>query len=460
MNDEGSKDLKVMLGDPKKAILAMTGPLIISFLVVQINSFADSAWCSFLGLEPSSAVSTISPIYWIVTGIGTGLGVGASTAIARRLGAGDKAGAEGLVSQTMVVGTILSIALTPIFWFILDPSISMMGADELGNLCRAYIDPIVICTVALILNGIVSGMLRAEGAAKRSTAMLCVAAVLNIVLDPILMFTLDMGVAGAGWATAISTIVSTAIGLYWYLRGSMYLRMIFKGFRFDRGLILEMLSVGVPRSVELTIISGMAMIQLIVVIAQGGTLGPPLFSMTWKYISLAQVVSQATSSALIPIMSAALGQEDVERARVANAYTLRITMISMVANGALLFLFAEWAVIPITMSESMAVLRPEFVDVLRIYAVIIPFIGLIDIGSSVLQSIRMANQSMISSFLRNIVVIVLMCVASLFSLEAMFYSILVAEIFGAVLMIGLAVRGFRKSTGRPLLGLSRENPAP
>ncbi len=448
MSDEVTKDLKVMLGDPKRAVIAMTVPLIVSFLVVQVNSLADSAWCAMLGLDPTSAISTISPIYWIISGIGTGIGVGASTAIARRLGSGDRADAEDLVAQTTVVSLVISLVLGPIAYLLLDPSITLMGADNIHDLCRAYIDPIVICTVPMVLNGVIAGMLRAEGAAKRSTIMLGTAAVLNIVLDPILMFTLDMGAAGAGWATAISTLVSTLIGVYWYMSGSMYLRMVFRGFRFRMARIREILNVGVPRAVELTLISAMAMIQLVVIIAFYGTDSSALFSMSWKFISLAQVVSQATGSALIPIASAALGQEDTERARTANEYTLKITMVTMVALAAVLFLFAQWIIVPFTLSPSMEAIRPEFVVVLRIYAFIIPCMGLIDIGSSILQSLRMAQQSMVSSFLRNIVVIVLMFLTAFISLEAMFYGVLVAEVFGAVLMIWLARRGFERTTRR------------
>ena len=80
-----TKDLESMLGDPKKAILSMTLPLIVSYLIVQINLFVDTSWCSGLGSDASSAVSSISPLYWVVAGLGTGIGVGASTAIALSL---------------------------------------------------------------------------------------------------------------------------------------------------------------------------------------------------------------------------------------------------------------------------------------------------------------------------------------------------------------------------------------
>ena len=452
---EATRDLKVMLGDPRKAVLAMSGPLIISFLVVQINSFADTSWCSILGVDPSSAVSTISPVYWIVSGVGTSIGVGAATSIARCLGRREKDRADALVAQTMAVSAVIAIVLTPVMYLLLDPSISMMGADDIRDLCRAYIDPIVVCTVAMVLNGVIAGILRSEGAAKRSTVMLLVAAVLNIILDPIFMFVLDMGIAGAGWATSISTIASMLVGLWWFARGSVYLRMSFEGFRFDLGMIKDIMLVGIPKTVETTLISVMSMIQRIFVIICGGSVGAALYNIPWRFVSLSEVVSQATGSSLIPIVSAAMGQEDHRRAADACAFSLRITLIAMTVIAALLFVFADWAMIPFTLSESMEELRPQFAHVLRIYAVMMPFIGLIDIGSSILESLRLAQLSMISSFIRNVIIIAFLMAACTMSMDAIFYSILVSEIIGGALMMGIAMHEFRKVTGIGLFELMR-----
>ena len=101
-------DLDRMLGDPRKAILSMTLPLIVSYLVVQVNLFADTAWCSLLGSDASSAISTICPIYSILTGVGIGLGIGASTSIARCLGRDERAHANGLAAQTVFVSAIMA----------------------------------------------------------------------------------------------------------------------------------------------------------------------------------------------------------------------------------------------------------------------------------------------------------------------------------------------------------------
>ena len=118
-------------------------------------------------------------------------------------------------------------------------------------------------------------------------------------------------------------------------------------------------------------------------------------------------------------------------------------MIFMTAIAALLFIFADWVIIPFTYSSSMAALRPEFVHVLRIYALLIPFIGMIDIGSSILQSLRMAQISMISSFARNLLIVILLFFASSVSLDAIYWSLFVSEVIGGILMLWLAKAGLK-----------------
>ena len=438
-----SRDLERMLGDPKGAIRSMLLPLIVSYLVVQINLFADTSWCSGLGADASSAVSTISPMYWIVSGLGTGLGIGAATSIARYLGRGEKHNADRLASQTVVLSVIIGVISTPVLFLAIDPALGMMGAGDIAEECRQYIYPQVIAGTVVILDGTVSGVIRAEGAAKRSMVVLLVAAAVNMVLDPVLIYGLDMGLAGAGWATAIASAASAALGLWWYHRGKLYLTMSLKDMRPNWRDMKDILYVGIPRGTESMLISVMSMVQRIFVIACGGTSAAMFYNIPWRFVSISEVVSQAVGSALIPVCSAALGRRDFAKADTGYRYSLTLTMIVMIAIAAVLFVFADWVIIPFTYSETMVEYRPEFAHVLRIYALLIPFMGMIDIGSSILQSLRMAQLSMLSSFARNILIVVMLFFASSVSLDAIYWSLVVAEVLGGILMLWLAKVGLR-----------------
>lgn len=431
-------DLETMLGDSRKAIRSMAVPLIFSYLIVQINIFADTSWCSGLGSDASSAVSTISPVYWIISGLGTGIGVGASTAIARCLGRGERSKAESLAAQTVALSLIISAVFTPALFLLIDPVVIGVGAMDVLGLCKAYIYPIVLLTVFVIIEGTVSGILRSEGAAKKSMVMLCLSSAVNMIMDPLLIYGAGLGLAGAGLATGLATVFSSALGLYWCLSGKSYVRMSFRGFRFKRREMWDVLYVGIPRATESILVSLMSLIQRIFVIACGGMAGAMFYNIPWRFISLACVISMAVGAAMIPVCSAALGKKDLDKAMSAYRYSILVSVSSMSIIAVLLFVFSDLCVIPFTYSPSMEELRPEFAHVLRIYAPMVVCMAFVDMGSSMLQALRRAQVSMASSFVRNLVIVTILWYASTISMDAIYYGLLISEVFGGVLMMYLA----------------------
>ncbi len=127
MTGEMTNDVKVMLGDPKRALFIMAGPIFVSLIVVQINSIVDTYWCSTLGMNALSAVGIVSSLYFLLNGIGQGLGLGMSISIAKRIGAKEKDVAERIASQGIVFIFCISVVVTPLFLIFGEPSISMIG---------------------------------------------------------------------------------------------------------------------------------------------------------------------------------------------------------------------------------------------------------------------------------------------------------------------------------------------
>ena len=455
MNSEGmrteSKDLETMLGDPKKAIRKMAVPLIISFAVVQINSFADTSWCSGLGSDATAGMTTISPLYWIVSGLGAGIGVGASTMIARFLARNESTNANQTAAYALILSIIISILLTPVLILSINPMMKIMGASDVASYGYDYMLPMISFTVFIMMEEVISGLLRSEGAARKSMAMSMTAAVVNMVLDPILIYSLDMGVAGAGLATAISSVISCTIGIQWYLRKRMTVAISTKGTMGGRSICRSIMGVGIPRATESVVVNGMSMVERYFVIICAGSFGSALFSIPWRFVTISCIISMALAAAVVPICSAALGRNDIEKARTAFLYGTKLCCGIIVAMTLFMFVFAELCVAPFTFSDSMIVHRGEFADVLRLYCLFIPFVGLIDMGSALLQSLRMANISMWSSLLRNILIVILFAATCHTTLMIMFAGMAVAEILGGIMMVWLATYGFRKKTGQPIM---------
>ena len=266
----GSSDLETMLGDPRRAVRRMSIPLIVSFLIVQINTFADSAWVAGLGTDASSAVTVISPVYWILNGIGMGVGIGASTVIARHLARGENGRGDHAAGQAIVFSLLVSILCIPVSTLLISPLVSFMGADDVMGDCISYMLPMTLLCTFNILCGTMSEVVSSEGATRKTMILMGSSATINIVLDPILIYTLDMEIAGAGLATAVSTIPACVICLWWFRTGRTVLHPTFKGYRPDTDVLKGILQVGLPRAGEYTVIYLMAMIQRIFIIVAGG----------------------------------------------------------------------------------------------------------------------------------------------------------------------------------------------
>lgn len=254
-------DLRKMLDEPKSAILSMSLPLFVAFLISTVQLFVDSVWCSGLGPEASSAISVSGPVYWVIMDVGAGLGVGASTAIARALGAKDKARADSLASQMLAFTVLLTFAMMGAMALSARPILAFMSGGENVGLCTEYVVPYIFCCYALVMSGVIAGMLRAEGAARKSMALSVAASLINLVLDPVLIYGLGLGVLGASIATCASFAATASVGIWWYLAGRMYVRPSFKGFRFIRDQLWDIFAVGIPHTLELVIIPLMMMPQ-------------------------------------------------------------------------------------------------------------------------------------------------------------------------------------------------------
>jgi putative MATE family efflux protein len=445
-------DSDTILGDPRRALASMAVPMVVSYLVSQINSFADASWCSGLGIEASSAVTTISPLHWMMMSAGMGLSIAAMSTIAFCIGAGDRSKAGRLASQLISLTLVSSLAVSVVAALLLDPVIDFMGAGDVREMSKAYMVPFLVMSWAPLTSAVLAGMIRAEGAARRSMVLLISSVALNMVLDPLLIYSFGMGVAGAGWATVVSSLLPLVLGLSWYMRGSTFARLSLEGLRPRKDDMRELLDVAVPRAAESMISNGSDMIQRVFVIFVAGTAGVAVYSLTWRYVALAMIPAAALGSALIPVCSAAFGQRDPGKAKQGIGYAVRSAMIICSCLSVFIFIFADQLVLPFSYSESMEGLRPLLAWSLRAYCVIIPFYALIGLGSAILQTLRMSRKATSAVLAINAFKLSLLGVACLHSFEAIFYALIISNVAGGMLMIAWAHREVERYEGRSLGG--------
>ena len=442
---DNRKDLETMLGEPKRAIRSMLLPLAVSYLVIQLNLFVDTFWTSGLGAQVSSAVSTISPVYWMIVASGTGLGVGASSTIAFRLGQADYEKSSTLAGNTLILGLIFSLISSIIVGLLIGPVIYAIGAEDIYSECMDYVLPFIIMSWALILNGIVAGLLRSEGAARKSMIVLLITAGVNMILDPFLIYYLDWGIFGAGMATSLSALVATALGLYWYARGHMVLSLGRQSFKPSKDAMMEVLVVGGPKTAETVLSNIINMVQRVFFIIATGTIGIMLYNVPWRYVALGEVPINALGAALIPICAGALGQRMPEKVDSAISYSVKLTMGISLVIAVVMFVFAEPLISVFTTSESMAAEAERLTWVLRAYAILLPASCFTLLGNSILQALKKSLMVTILMFTWGILKLACYAVACQYSFEAILEVMIVLYYINAVVMMILARRELKKS---------------
>lgn len=380
------QDLQILLGEPKAAVRNMFVPLLIAFAIVEVNQFVDTFWISGLGTSAASAISTIVPFYFTLMSAGTGLSVGATTAIAFRLGRGEQKEAGGLVSNSLLLGIAMSLLFSIILFIVLDPALSLMGADEIREECWNYFLPYILLSIPLITLSVLGGTLRGEGAARRSTIIQISAALFNMVLDPILIYSMGLGLTGAGLATGLSALAAAAIGLSWYLRGKTVIRP--EGIRPDLSKMMEIVTIGGPKTVNDVINGVMMYIQRIFFIVAGGPIAVMMYNYPWRFISLFNLPGRAFENGLVPVGSAAYGQRDSEKIWTAYKYSMKLTIAVSLVATAVIFFFAEPLMSIMTYESSMHDVLPKLVWTLQVSVFLLPFMAIKGLGASLLQSMK------------------------------------------------------------------------
>lgn len=235
-----------MLNDPiSRVIPQMAIPTIVAFLINSIYSLADTYFVSSLGTNATAAVSVNASLDQVIMMAGSMLAVGANSYIARLLGEGDEKRASQVLSTAFFLAGGLGILLMLGGIAFMTPMVRLLGATPT---CEQYsIDYATYVLYAapfMATSFVMNQCLRSEGSATLSMVGMGFGGILNCVLDPIFIFGLNMGVAGASLATAISKLVSFSILIFPYLTRHSLLHLSIRNFHCTKKIITEIVSVG------------------------------------------------------------------------------------------------------------------------------------------------------------------------------------------------------------------------
>lgn len=266
MNERNKKTDLLGKAPIPKALLALGIPTMIGMMVNALYNLVDAYFVAGLGTAQNGAITVAFPIGQVVVGLGLLFGNGAASYISRLLGKGEKETANKVAStalySSVIVGAVV-IILTIIF---LNPILKLLGATEsILPYAITYTSIYVISSFFNVFNVTMNNIVTSEGAAKTTMCALLAGALLNIVLDPVFIYTLKLEIAGAAIATAISQVVSTLVYLGYIFSKKSNFNFRFKECYFSKEIMSEIFKIGIPTlvfqlltSLSIALISGIA----------------------------------------------------------------------------------------------------------------------------------------------------------------------------------------------------------
>lgn len=234
-------------GDLRTVLPAMGLPMTTGMIITALYNAVDAYFVSGLGNNAFAAVSIVFPLLQIMLGVGLTFSSGASSYISRLLGAGNIKRAEQTAASAVSFALLITAVLIAAFLFFLTPVLLFAGAAETTlGLAAEYARIILLSGMFTVFNVTSGGILTAQGKPHKTMLMMAVGAGLNIILDPIFIYTLRMGVAGAAYATALSQAVSAVLYVFEITTARNAVRFNVKHTVLDAEIFAQIFKIGIP----------------------------------------------------------------------------------------------------------------------------------------------------------------------------------------------------------------------
>ena len=452
---EKTKDVETLLGDPKKAILAIAIPSTIALVAQSLTNLTDAMWVAKLGTEALASVGIVFPLFFIIIGLSYGIGIGAASAISKRIGAGNKEEADRTATHAILLVLLASLIVTVVVYITLDPILRFIGsgATELTiQECHNFARPIVVFAFVFMATGVMANILRSEGAAKRAMYVLVFVAVINIILAPFFIYDygLGWGMTGAAMATVTAESIGLAIMFYWYFgKRDMFLKFRFRGFIFSKVIAKDIFKVGIPASFQLVVIALVSVFMNLVLLHAGGDDGAAIYSSDWRIISILMIPIMGVATGIVPVCAAAYGAKQFEKIRTAYNYALKLSISLMIVVAAATIIFAPGMVYVFTYDPGTEYLREGMAEFLMIAALFLPFLAMGNCAESLFQSLGMGVRSLVSTLLRNFLMVPLCYVAMLMTtgLTFIWWGAAIAEISASAVVLVWSFMVLKKVIG-------------
>lgn len=451
MKDKGMQRMAEM--PVGRLMIKMGWPIVISMMLQALYNIVDSAFVSNMngGEDALNALTLAFPVQMLMVAIGIGTGVGVNVMLSRSLGEQDSEQASYVAGNGIFLGAVITavfmlFGLVGVSGYIrtqtADPVISEMAVTYLRICC--------LCSVGIVFFSLFEKILQASGLTVHSTIAQISGAVINIVLDPVMIYGLlgcpEMGVAGAAWATVIGQVASFVIALLFHLFRNKSVR---NGLRFVRPrgrIILRIYQIGLPAIIAQALMSVMTYgINVIL-----GSVSNALVTAYGLYYKIQQFILFAAfglRDTITPIVSFSYGMKNKKRIADGIRFGVLYTTVIMAVGTLALELFADGICSAFGLSGQTQALC---VSASRIISAGFVFAGVSLSLQGVFQALSRGISSLIVSLLRQLVLILPVAWALTLPIQSdlsnayiVWFTFPAAEILTAIVAVLLMLRTYK-----------------
>lgn len=416
-----------------KLLFSMSTPMVISFLVQSLYNIVDSIFVARYSPDALAAVSLAYPIQILMIAVSVGTGVGVNALLSRSLGERNRKKAKQTADNAILLGILASIAFalfgalgTKLFFD------SQTKSESIRQLGYSYLFVVTIFSFGLILEVTFERILQSTGKTIYNMVTQGVGAIINIILDPILIFGFfgvpKLGIAGAAIATVTGQIIAMILSFIFNMKYNEDVDIRFGThiFKPDFDIIKEIYRVGIP-SIAMQSMSTLMMLGLNKILVTYSDMAVNVLGIYYKLQSFVFMPIFGLNNGMTPIVAFNYGAKNKDRIIKALKYSFMTSIVIMVIGTAIFWIFPKELMMLFSPNEEMMKLG---IPALRICSLCFILAAFDVIAIATFQSLGNGMYALYASFLRQLVLILPFAyvLSKVFGLESVWYSIPLAEL--------------------------------
>lgn len=397
-----------------KLLISMSTPMMLSMLVQALYNIVDSLYVASYDPNALSAVSLAFSAQNLMIGIATGTAVGVNALLSKALGEKNKPLANKIATHGVFLSFVGFIVVFCAVLLFTDAYFNgMIGFAEktehfdpaaVISYGKEYLLICCLCSLPIYMEIIFERLMQSTGRTVYTMYTQGLGAIINIILDPVFIFTFDMGAAGAAIATVIGQAAAAVLAIYLNRKKNTDIHVSFRGFKPDMKIIGRIYAIGVPSMIMVAIGSVMNFTANRIIAGING-IGISIFGVYFKLQSFIFMPVFGMNNGLIPIIAFNYGAKNRRRMFAAVKWGMLIAMAVMCIGIFIMQVFPEQLLMMFEQDRSNPVMLADGIPALRIISLCFPFAAVCIVTISIFQALGKGFLSALVSFARQLVVL-------------------------------------------------------